>query len=151
MKFKSITALICAGMLTIGAASPLIAQNTVMGADAIAERKSLMKSSGGIMRSAGRASGADAIAVGEKLVSNYQRLQNLWPKDSMTGDTKALPNIWNDNGTVSQGYKTALAGSLAGAQAVLDAANAGDTDAYAAAVKAAGAACGQCHGTYRGR
>lgn len=149
--FKTMTALACAGIMLAGVATPLVAQDMLMGDDAIAERKQLMKSNGGTMRSAGGMSGADAVKVGETLVANFTMLKDLWPADSQTGDTKAKSEIWNADGTVSDGYELALTGSLAAAQAVLVAANAGDTAAYGAALKALGGTCGQCHGSYRNR
>src|SRR5688500_19623778 len=76
--------------------SGAVAQEQLSGEAAIEARKELMRSNGATMGAAGEATGADAIAAGETLVANFERLPTLFPEDSKEGETRALPLIWED-------------------------------------------------------
>jgi cytochrome c556 len=147
MKFKNVMAIVLSTVLSAGVVAPAFAG----GAEDIAQRKNMMKASGGIMKGAGKASGADAVAAGEGLVANFTAMKTLWGADTMTGDTKALPAIWNADGTVSEGFETAMNNAINAAQGVLAAANTGDAAAYGASLKAMGGTCGACHMNYRAK
>lgn len=147
MELKKFAALAIAGVLTIGSVAPIVAQDMLMGDDAIAERKMLMKSNGKNLKAAFSASGDDAIAAAQTLVDNFTALAGLWPEDSMEGDTKALPAIWSDN----ENFLVAMNNATGAAEALLAAAQAGDAGAFGAAAKAMGGTCGACHGTYQAK
>lgn len=151
MKISQITAVAVAGLLSVSIATPLLAQDMLSGADAIAKRQELMKLNGATLKAAGAASGDAAITAAQTLIANFTNLGTLWPADSKDGDTKALPGIWNSDGTHSDGFLVAFSNALGGANVLLAAAQAGDTATYGAAVKALGGSCGACHDTYRAR
>lgn len=72
----------------------------------------------------------------------------LFPKGTETGgNTKALPAVWSDRA----GFDKAAANLVDAAQKLADLAKAGDTEAFAAQVKAVGEACGACHKDYRAK
>ena len=105
---KKITAVAVAGMLALGAAAPVIAEEMLMGLDAIAKRQELMKQNGGALKAAGTATGDAAVTGAQTLVDNFAALGKLWPNDSMEGGkTKALPAIWNEDGSLSEGFLVA--------------------------------------------
>lgn len=132
-------------ILVVGLGAGVIAQEQLTGEAAIEARQELMHSNRDTMGQAEGATGADAVAVGETWVANFQRLPTLFPEDSQEGDTRALPAIWED----PEGVMAEIAAAQEAAQAVLDAANAGDMTAYATAVGAMGERCGSCHSKYR--
>ena len=149
MKISQITAVAFAGLLSVNMTLPLVAQEMLMGADAIAKRQELMKSNGATLKAAGAATGDAAIAGAQTLVNNFVMLGTLWPADSKEGDTDALPSIWNANGTHSDGFLVAFSSASDAANALLAAAQSGDAGAYGAAVKAMGGTCGSCHGGFK--
>lgn len=149
MNMKRMTAFAAIGVVATGLATPIIAQDMLMGADAIEKRQELMKSNGMTLRGAREATGADAIAAAETLVGNFAALADLWPADSMEGDTKALPEVWNDDGSLSEGFLMAYTNAASAADALLAAAQSGDTAAYGAAFGALGGSCGACHQSYK--
>lgn len=112
----------------------------------VAKRQELMKADGGLLRSAGSLTGAEAVAVAEKLIVNFSDLTVLFPEgsDTVTG-SEALPAIWQ-NFDVFQGY---LKDAVVNATAMKAAAEAGDADAYGASIKAIGGLCGTCHQQFR--
>ncbi|MCW5721379.1 MAG: cytochrome c [Devosia sp.] len=114
--------------------------------EALAMRKALMREDGGILRSAGELSGAEAIAALEKLRDNYSHIPTLFPEGSIVGDSKALPAIWENWAA----FTAIVDSGLATAEAALAAAEAGDAAAYAAALQTLGRSCGQCHQQFRG-
>lgn len=111
----------------------------------VAKRQAIMKEDGGLLKGAGGQSGADAVATAEHLIQNYTNLTVLFPEGSAVGDTEALPVIWEKNAD----FQAILATGIATAGEMKAAAEAGDATAYAAAIKAMGGTCGQCHQTYR--
>lgn len=146
MNFKKLTALAFCGMLGLSGTVPTISQEMMLhGDEAIAKRGELMKATGGAMRSLGTLSGDDAVAAAQGMLDRFSALSTLYPEDSATGDTKALPAIWSDGA----GFETAMSNAVAASAALLVAAQSGDAGAYGAAIKGLGATCGACHSTYR--
>jgi len=149
MNLKRMTTFAVLGVVAAGLTAPVIAQDMLMGADAIERRQELMKSNGMTLRGARGASGDEAIAAAETLVSNFAELGDLWPADSMEGDTKARPEIWNEDGSLSEGFLTAYNNASSAADALLAAAQSGDAEAFGAAFGAMGGSCGACHQSYQ--
>lgn len=146
MSFKKLTALTVAGLVAVALAAPVFAEGEApTGADAIARRQELMKTNGGILRSAGGLAGDARTAAAQQLVDDFAELGELFPEDSQTGDTRALPAIWTDQAGFMAAYTTATAA----AAAMLAAAQAGDDAAWGVALKDMGGACGNCHTKYR--
>jgi len=105
----------------------------------VAKRQAVMKEDGGILK------GAEAVTAAEHLIQNFTNLTVLFPEGSMVGDTGALPVIWEKNAD----FQAIFATAIASATSMKAAAEAGDAEAYMAAIKATGGFCGQCHQTYR--
>lgn len=114
--------------------------------EAVTLRQDLMKEDGGILRSAGNLTGADAIAAMTTLRDNYSHIPALFPEGSIVGDSEALPAIWENFDAF-----TAIADAgVAAAEGGIAAAETGDAAGYAAALQAIGGTCGQCHQQFRG-
>jgi cytochrome c556 len=114
--------------------------------EAVTLRQNLMKEDGGILRSAGNLTGADAVAAMTKLRDNYSHIPALFPEGSIVGESEALPAIWENFDAF-----TAIADAgVAAAESGIAAAEAGDAAAYAAAIQTLGGTCGQCHQQFRG-
>jgi cytochrome c556 len=111
----------------------------------VTARQDIMKEDGGLLRSAGNLTGAEAVAAAEKLIQNYTNLTVLFPEGSLVGETKALPAIWENN----EAFQAILAAGIEASTAMKTAAEAGDAAAYGAAMQALGATCGQCHQQFR--
>lgn len=109
-------------------------------------RQQLMEDNGRILRTAMRASGADAEAAATALLQNYLDIPALFPEGSNVGKSKALPQLWE---RFADFEAIAVSGQDAAA-AMLAAAKAGDTAAYSAAARTLGGTCGQCHQQFRG-
>jgi cytochrome c556 len=99
---------------------------------------------------------AVAANVDVKNFANAGTAMSLWAKQIPSvfpagtdkgDDTKALPTIWSD----SAGYTKAAAALGTAADKLTAAAKANDKDAFAAAFKEVGEACGACHKTYRAK
>ena len=99
---------------------------------------------------------AVAANVDVKNFANAGTAMSLWAKQIPSvfpagtdkgDDTKALPTIWSD----SAGYAKAAAALGTAADKLTAAAKANDKDAFAAAFKEVGEACGGCHKTYRAK
>jgi len=101
----------------------------------IALRVQTMRSNGRTLRGANALSGAEAIAAAEQVRNNAQTLHLLFPEGSNTGD-------WDS-------FVAILDSLEADASAMIEAAEAGDPDAYVAALRKVGMNCGTCHDTYR--
>lgn len=150
MSLRKTAAIALAGLLSVGAAAAL-AQDFVV-PDSVDEivkmRQALMKEDGGILRGAGNLAGDEAVAAMEKMLVNFGHIPALFPEGSDSGaDTKALPAIWqnwDEFQAIVETGKTAI-------QSALDAAKAGDTAAYTAALRDVGQTCGQCHSTFRAK
>jgi cytochrome c556 len=77
-----------------------------------------------------------------------KRIPGLFPPGTDKGeDTKALPEIWSD----SAGFAKAAAALGTAADKLTAAAKADDKEAFGAALKDVGGACGACHKTYRAK
>ena len=159
MARKIMTVLALAGMASLPIAAAVLAQDTAgdntMTAEefvapatpeeAVEQRQALMRDNGATLRSAGAATGTEAIAAMEHLYNNFDHIPDLFPEGSIVGDSKALPVIWEN-------WEAFVAIADRGATAAMDgraAAEAGDAAAYAAAVQTIGGACGECHQQFR--
>lgn len=138
-----------AGLLSLGALAPVFAQDAFTAPtspeEAVEIRQAMMKENGGTLRSAGSLSGAEAEAAMQTLLDNFNNIPAVFPEGSIVGDSEALPAIWENweaFTAIAESGATAAADGLAAAQA-------GDTAAYQAAVKAIGATCGTCHQQFR--
>ena len=77
-----------------------------------------------------------------------KQIPTLFPPGTDKGeDTKALPAIWSD----SAGFAKAAADLGTASDKLTAAAKADDKEAFAAALKGVGDACGACHKTYRAK
>lgn len=107
-----------------------------------ADRRAAMKQIGGAAKAI--SSGTDVAANAQLIVNLAGQTPVLFEANEITGDSKALPAIWEDYSDF-----TAKAADLAAAaQAVADAQAAGGD--VAAAAKAMGGTCGACHKSYKG-
>ena len=148
MSIKTISAMAIAGLMTIGIVSAFAQDAFVAPATpeaAVAARQDAMKQNGGLLRTLGTKTGADAAADLNIILTNYTHLPALFPEGSIVGDSKALPAIWENwdafNAIVETGKTAATAG--------IAAAEAGDADALATALKTLGGTCGACHQQFR--
>ena len=148
MIFSKFSALAVAGLFAIGTVAALAQDAFTPPAtpeEAVALRQNLMKEDGGILRSAGNLTGADAVAAMSKLRDNYSHIPALFPEGSIVAGSEALPAIWENFDAF-----TAIADAgVAAAESGIAAAQAGDAAAYAAALQAIGGTCGQCHQQFR--
>jgi cytochrome c556 len=153
MSLLKVSTLIAAGAMLATFAVGAIAQDvavdpaiaTMSPDQLVAARKAAMKENGGTLKAAGALTGAEASAAADILIKNFTNLSALFPEGSMVGDTKALPVIWENKAD----FDGIFAKDLESAKAMKAAAEAGDADAYGAAMKAIGGSCGECHQKYR--
>jgi cytochrome c556 len=149
MSIKKISAMAIAGLLAISAVATVAQDAFVAPATpekAVTLRKNLMREDGGILRGAADLTGAEAVAAMQTLQTNYSHIPALFPENSIVGESKALPAIWENwdafVAIAKRGEDAAAAG--------LAAAEAGDAAGYAAALQALGGTCGACHQQFRG-
>ncbi len=150
MSFKKLTAMSVAALVTVALAAPVMAEGEMLsGADAIAKRQELMKENGMTLRGGmqGQFEGDARVAAAQTMVDNFAMLGALFPEDSQTGDTKALPEIWTDQ----EGFMEAYSAAVVASANLLTAANTGDDAAWSAALKEVGATCGGCHTKYQAK
>jgi cytochrome c556 len=83
----------------------------------------------------------------DNMLSWFQSMPSHFPNGSGQGDTKALPTIWADN----NGFVQANTNALSNLQKLRATAASGDQAAFAQAFQETGAACGNCHRTFRAR
>ena len=148
MSIKKISAMAIAGLLAMGVVATVAQDAFVPPAtpeEALAMRKALMREDGGLMRQLNGLSGAEAAAALNTVLTNYGHIPDLFPEGSIVGDSEALPAIWENWETFTGIVET---GKAAATQAIA-AAEAGDATAYAAALKALGGTCGECHQQFR--
>lgn len=142
---KRIIAVLSILALTVSAAS----------ADAIADRKALMKERGGLIGGLSKVAKGetpfDAAAVLtqlQALAANAEtgdEVDVLWAAGTETGgDTTSSPKIWEDRA----GFKAAADKYKADVDAAV-AAPPADVATLGAALGTIGANCGACHGAYR--
>lgn len=149
MSINKISAVAIAGLMTLGVVAAFAQDAFVAPAtpeEAVAARIALMKEDGGLLRSAGNLTGAEAVAAMQTLKDNYSHIPALFPEGSIVGESKALPAIWENWDAFVAIAKTGEDAAAAG----LAAAEAGDATAYAAALQAIGGTCGACHQQFRG-
>ncbi|MBJ3785220.1 cytochrome c [Devosia sediminis] len=113
--------------------------------EAVTMRKALMREDGGILRSAGNLTGAEAVAAMTTLRDNYSHIPELFPEGSIVGDSEALPAIWEN----WEAFTAIVDTGVAAAEAGIVAAEAGDAAGYAAALQTLQGTCGQCHQQFR--
>ena len=121
--------------------------------DAIAVRKagmSLQASAVGAVNLAVKA-GVEVksfAGAGSAMALWAKEIPSLFPAGTDKGeDTKALPEIWSDNA----GFVKDAAALGTAADKLTAAAKANDKDAFVAALKDVGGACGACHKNYRAK
>jgi cytochrome c556 len=149
MSIKKISAMAIAGLLAISAVATVAQDAFVAPAtpeEAVTLRKNLMREDGGILRGAADLTGAEAVAAMQTLQTNYSHIPALFPENSIVGESKALPAIWENWDAFVAIAKTGEDAAAAG----LAAAEAGDAAGYAAALQALGGTCGACHQQFRG-
>jgi cytochrome c556 len=86
-----------------------------------------------------------AVTAATTIHSTAQKIPSLFPAGSNTGDTNALPAIWEKNADFVAAAKKLEDASAA----VLAKAQAGDEAGVKAAFPAVGQACGGCHTPFR--
>lgn len=148
MSMRKISVMAIAGLMTLGVAATIAQDAFVAPAtpeEAVAMRSAVMKQGGGILRSAGALTGAEAVAAMQTLKDNYSHIPALFPEGSIVGESEALPAIWENWDAFVAIAKTGEDAAAAG----LAAAEAGDAAGYAAALQAIGGTCGQCHQQFR--
>lgn len=153
MHFRKLAATLVAGLAFVAIAAVAVAQDVTVDpaiaalspADMVLKREELMKSNGGTLRSAGNLSGAEAVAAADTLIYNFSNLTVLFGEQTKDIQTDALPAVWDN----AEGFNAIMIKALDAATAMKAAAEAGDADAYAAANKALGASCGECHQGFR--
>lgn len=132
----------------------LVASGTAYAqADVIAERRANLKRMGEHMEamkpiSDSRGDPRPAVARIDDMIAWFSIMQTKFPPGSGTGDTKALPAIWQDWARF-QAADEAMVGQLRTLRA---AAAAGDAAAFQTAYQATGPQfCGGCHRPFRAR
>jgi cytochrome c556 len=136
------------------AASAGVALAAVTGAEAIKERRALMKADGAVTKQVfqmlqGRA--PFNLATVQKALKTYQNAASkepaLFPPDSKTGDTNALPVIWDDDNLADLDARFKKLGS--DAAAALDAIK--DEASFKATMPDVLKNCDGCHEKYHAR
>ena len=148
MIFPKFSVIAVAAVLAVGTVAALAQDAFTPPAtpeEAVTMRQNLMREDGGIFRQAGNLTGPEAVAAMTSLRDNYSHIPALFPEDSIVGESKALPAIWENWDAFAAIVDTGIAAAESG----LAAAEAGDAAAYAAALQAIGGTCGQCHQQFR--
>jgi len=147
-----------AAALAVVLLAPAGSPNAAGGADAIKQRKDLMKNVVGknwkpikAYAEKGKGSAADVAKHAAEIHAAAGKVTALFPKGTGRGDfsdkeTRALPAIWKDWAGFEKAAKVLAdeTGKLA------KVAQGGDKDAIAKQVAVAGKACGGCHKPFRG-
>lgn len=113
--------------------------------EAVSMRQALMREDGNILRTAGRLTGAEAVAAATTLRDNYSHIPALFPEGSIVGDSDALPAIWEN----WEAFTAIVETGVTAAEAGIAAAEAGDSTAYGEAMRTIMGTCGQCHQQFR--
>ncbi len=119
--------------------------------DPIAARKAIMKANGeqaGIGAKMNRGEEPFDLAKAKKIFVTYQEVAKthaLWPDSSKTGDTAALPAVW-ENKADFEAKLTKLVNDAKAAEAAVK-----DVDTFKAQFTEVQKNCGGCHQTYRKR
>ena len=121
------------------------------GAAAITERKAAMKAVGGANKALNDMAKGDVPFDASKVAAAYKAMgdafaksKTLYPDDSMTGDTAALPAVWAKKADFQAKLDKAVADVKSTAASVKDVASLKTN--HAAFAKAT---CGTCHKDYR--
>ena len=138
---------IAAAILALGVSVALAAS----GADAIKARRALMKENGEATKAVvAMLKGApfDLAAV-QKALKTYdnaaEKMPALFPPDSQTGDTHALPAIWTDTADFDARFKKLGADSTAALASITDAAS------FKSEIMTVLKNCQGCHEKYRAK
>jgi cytochrome c556 len=107
-------------------------------------RVAAMKQNGQILRGAKRLQGDEAVKAANTILKNFQSFPGLFREGSITPDSRATPKIWENWADFTKRMKA----EEASAKAMLDAAKAGKTEAYEAAIDKLKSRCSSCHLTY---
>jgi cytochrome c556 len=145
MQFKRLTVLALAGLLSVTAVATVLADSPLTADEAVTARQAAMKADGKVLRGADGLTGDKAIAALQTVVDNYSKLPSLFPKDSITDKSLALPIIWTEFDKFSAIFKSGADAATDGIAAV----RAGDMAKYKADVEAIAQTCNTCHMTYR--
>jgi cytochrome c556 len=136
-----------AGVMTMSVVVALAAS----GADAIKERRALMKENGEATKPiVAMLKGApfDLAAV-QKALKTYdnaaEKMPALFPPDSQTGDTHALPAIWTDTADFDARFQKLGADSTAALASITEEAS------FKATIMTVLKNCQGCHETYRAK
>ncbi len=140
-----------AGAIAILALSATFAV-AMSGADAIKERRALMKANGEATKPVVAMLKGEApfdLAAVQKALRTYanaaEKMPTLFPPDSKTGDTKALPAIWEDTADFDARFKKLGDDAAAALAAVKDPAS------FRATMPNFYKNCGGCHEKYRAK
>jgi len=131
--------------LVVGA-TIVLAQNT----GAIKQRQDLMKANAGAAKEPSAMAKGDApfdlakIKASLKAIQEQAaKLKDLWPDDSKTGETRALPAIWETKADFLAGFDKFAADAKAAESAIKDEAS------LKAELPKVFANCATCHKAYR--
>jgi cytochrome c556 len=137
-------------IVLVAAAMAVGATAVVAQGDVIAERKALMKRSGEQARAGAQMVRGEAPydqAKAQAVLANFadkaNKLPNLFPATSRTGETRALPAIWEK----PTEFKAAV--DKFGADVKAAQANTKDLDSFKTSFAAVGRNCGTCHEAFR--
>jgi cytochrome c556 len=153
MSPRKLTAVALAGLLAASVALGAIAQDAMVdpaiagmsAEEKVEARQAAMRENGGILRNLGTMSAADAATATQTLIQNFTNLPELFAPDTIVGDSKATPLIWEDKAA----FDAIFAQAREHAVAAKTAADGGDVAGAAAAAGQIGALCGACHTKYR--
>ena len=142
-------------MVRIFAAAAVVgvaATSVVAQGDPIAARKALMKENSAhsrIARDMIQGRRPFDLATAKKVFANFEntaaKFASLFPENSKSGDTKALPVIWEKKAE----FDAAVA--KFGEDAKAASANVKDLDTFKAGMSVVGKHCGGCHNAFRKR
>jgi cytochrome c556 len=141
---KQIIASAFFGLVALFVSTQVFAQ-----ADAIAKRQQLMKDQGAAAKAIkGAVESKDNATIEAKakdIMGSSEKIVSAFPKDSITGKTKATAAIWEKSDDFAKAAKNLnkAAGELASA------AKAGNDADVGVKVKALGEACNSCHKQFR--
>jgi len=147
MLIRKVSLLAIAALAAVGAIG-VVAQDAFTPPTSTAEahdmRVGTMEQMGRLLRSAGQATGDEAVAAAQTLLTSFTNLPEMFPEGSVDG-TDALPEIWQDWETFTGIIET----GRSAAEAALAAAEAGDTETYATSLRTLMGTCNQCHQQFR--
>lgn len=146
LRMFSVSAIAVAAMCAVGV-SGVVAQSS-----AISARKDILKSWGGATREPGlmlRGEAAFDLAKVQTALKLYQegsaKLPALFPADSQTGETKALPAIWAEKDKFNAIFTKLTADAVAASVAIKDEAS------FKTEMPKVLGNCGACHNAYRAK